>query len=201
MTRSHDVRQLTTAELELTRRELRANLGLITPGSPAHVPILAHLQAIDAELARRAGNRLTGVVTCGGARETGGGSTAACRSAEPGRLPLPRSAAFTIEDCGDGFDFHQLVLVAEHGDTHQGAGDDMVAKGVPDYLPRGHEIFPPYRGDQDPGAEDVFQRRAGIGEGGPHVLDGLRGLARVVPDRGGRPVLVQGTCPGKEDQP
>ena len=30
------VRQLSTAELERTRRELQANLGLITPDSPAH---------------------------------------------------------------------------------------------------------------------------------------------------------------------
>ena len=60
MTRSHNVRQLTTAELELTRRELRANLGLITPGSPAHVPILAHIRAIDAELAGRAANQQPG---------------------------------------------------------------------------------------------------------------------------------------------
>ena len=55
MTRDHDVRQLTTAELELTMRQLRANLSLISPDSPAHVPILAHMQAIDAELAGRAG--------------------------------------------------------------------------------------------------------------------------------------------------
>ena len=60
MTRSHDVSQLTTAELELTRRQLRANLALITPGSPAHVPILAHIQAIDAELAGRTGNKRPG---------------------------------------------------------------------------------------------------------------------------------------------
>ena len=57
MTRDHDVGQLTTAELELTMRDLRANLGLISPDSPAHVPILAHMRAIDAELARRAGNQ------------------------------------------------------------------------------------------------------------------------------------------------
>jgi len=57
MTRDYDVAQLSTAELELTMRELRANLGLIIPGSPAHVPILAHLRAIDAALAGRAGNR------------------------------------------------------------------------------------------------------------------------------------------------
>ena len=57
MTRGHDVRQLTTAELERTMRDLRANLGLISPDSPAHVPILAHMRAIDAELARRAGNQ------------------------------------------------------------------------------------------------------------------------------------------------
>lgn len=57
MTRSHDVSHLTTAELELTRRQLRANLAMIAPGSPAHVPILAHGQAIDAELAGHACNQ------------------------------------------------------------------------------------------------------------------------------------------------
>ena len=60
MIRSHDVRQLTTAELERARRELQANLGLIARDSPAHVPIRAHMQAIDAELAERAGNQQTG---------------------------------------------------------------------------------------------------------------------------------------------
>ena len=53
----YSVRQLTTAELERTRRELQANLGLITPDSPAHVPIQAHMRAIDAELAERTGNQ------------------------------------------------------------------------------------------------------------------------------------------------
>jgi len=57
VTRGHDVGQLTTAELERTMRDLRANLGLISPDSPAHVPILAHMLAIDAELTRRAGNQ------------------------------------------------------------------------------------------------------------------------------------------------
>ena len=57
MTRDHDVSQLTTAELELTVRQLRANLSLISPNSPAHVPILAHMQAIGAELAGRADSR------------------------------------------------------------------------------------------------------------------------------------------------
>jgi hypothetical protein len=60
MTRYHDVGQLTTAELAPTMRELRANLSLLTPDSPAHVPILAHMRAIDAELAGRAGNRQPG---------------------------------------------------------------------------------------------------------------------------------------------
>jgi hypothetical protein len=55
--RDHDVRQLTTAELELRMCELRANLSLISPDSPAHVPILAHMRAVDAELAGRAGNQ------------------------------------------------------------------------------------------------------------------------------------------------
>src|ERR1039457_3205455 len=54
MIRDHDVRQLTTAELERTRRDLRTNLGLITPNSSAHVPIQAHMTAIDTELAERA---------------------------------------------------------------------------------------------------------------------------------------------------
>jgi hypothetical protein len=48
------VRQQTTAELERVRRELQANLGLITADSPARVPIQSHLRAIDTELADRA---------------------------------------------------------------------------------------------------------------------------------------------------
>ena len=68
MTRSHDVSQLTTAELELTRRQLRASLALIASGSPARVPILAHEQAIDAELAGRTGNQQPCVVSEGPAR-------------------------------------------------------------------------------------------------------------------------------------
>src|ERR1700730_9848057 len=57
MIRYHDVTMLATAELERTKRDLHANLGLITPDSPAHVPIQAHMEAIDAELAERAGNQ------------------------------------------------------------------------------------------------------------------------------------------------
>jgi hypothetical protein len=58
MTRSHDVSQLTTAEL--ARRQLRANLALTGPGSPAQVPILARMQAIDAELTERTGHQQQG---------------------------------------------------------------------------------------------------------------------------------------------
>jgi hypothetical protein len=52
----HDNKQLSTAELERAKRDLTANLGLITSDSPMHVPIQAQMQAIDAELAERAGN-------------------------------------------------------------------------------------------------------------------------------------------------
>jgi hypothetical protein len=51
--REYDVTALTGRELELARRELAASLALARPGSPARGPILAHLNAIDAELARR----------------------------------------------------------------------------------------------------------------------------------------------------
>ena len=51
--RSHDVSGLTDAELERARRDLQASLGLARPGSAASVPILAHLSAIDTELAKR----------------------------------------------------------------------------------------------------------------------------------------------------
>jgi len=44
---------LAAGELERTRRELTANLGLARPDSPARAPILAHISAIDTELARR----------------------------------------------------------------------------------------------------------------------------------------------------
>jgi hypothetical protein len=52
--RTHDVSALTSAELERTRRELQTALALARAGSPAQVPILAQLDAIDAELADRA---------------------------------------------------------------------------------------------------------------------------------------------------
>ena len=57
MIRYHNVQRLTIAELERATRELQANLSLIYPDSPAHVPIQAHMQAIDTELAGRAGCR------------------------------------------------------------------------------------------------------------------------------------------------
>ena len=52
--RPPDVSALTPGELERTRRELATALALARPGSPAQVPIQAYLDAIDAELARRA---------------------------------------------------------------------------------------------------------------------------------------------------
>jgi hypothetical protein len=51
--REHDVTTLTAAELAGARRELFASLALARPGSPVSAPILAHLNALDAELARR----------------------------------------------------------------------------------------------------------------------------------------------------
>ena len=57
--RSHDVSGLTDAELERTRRELQASLALARPGSATRVPILAHLRAINTELAGRSAGRGT----------------------------------------------------------------------------------------------------------------------------------------------
>jgi hypothetical protein len=44
---------LTVGELDRARRELQTSLALVRPDSPARVPILAHMSAIDAELADR----------------------------------------------------------------------------------------------------------------------------------------------------
>lgn len=55
--RPRDVSGLTASELERTRRELAANLALVRPDSPARVPILAHISAIDTELAGRTGQQ------------------------------------------------------------------------------------------------------------------------------------------------
>lgn len=55
--RGHDVTALTAGELERARRELAASLALSRPGSPASVPILARINAIDTELAHRAAGR------------------------------------------------------------------------------------------------------------------------------------------------
>jgi hypothetical protein len=55
--REHDVSALTSSESERARRELAASLALTRPGSPARVPILARMRAIDAELAGRVAAR------------------------------------------------------------------------------------------------------------------------------------------------
>ena len=55
--RSHDVSGLTDAELERTRRHLQASLALARPGSAACVPMLAHLSAVESELAGRSAGR------------------------------------------------------------------------------------------------------------------------------------------------
>jgi hypothetical protein len=52
--RDHDVTALTGRELEQARRELAASLALARPDSPARMPIIARMRAIDAELATRA---------------------------------------------------------------------------------------------------------------------------------------------------
>ena len=84
--RSHDVSGLTAAELERTKRDLQASLALARPGSAACVPILAHLSAIDAELAGRS-------ASCGangkpfnpGTQTSPDALMRASRSADPGR--------------------------------------------------------------------------------------------------------------------
>jgi hypothetical protein len=55
--RAHDVTGLTARQLERARRDLQANLALVRLDSPARVPILAQMSAIDTELAGRTGER------------------------------------------------------------------------------------------------------------------------------------------------
>lgn len=105
-----------------------------------------------------------------------------------------------IKHGGDGFDLNELVVVTEHGDSHQGARYVMLAERVPDYLPGSPQILLPGGRDENPCADDVPQRCAGGSESRLHVLDGFRCLARVVPDRCRRSVLVQGTRSGEEDE-
>jgi uncharacterized protein involved in exopolysaccharide biosynthesis len=59
--RDHDVTGLTARQLERARRELQASLALVRPDSPARVPILAQMNAIDTELAGRTGDRPEGL--------------------------------------------------------------------------------------------------------------------------------------------
>jgi len=52
--RLHDVGAYTADELEQVRRGLAASLALVRPNSPARIPILAQLAAIDVRLAQLA---------------------------------------------------------------------------------------------------------------------------------------------------
>jgi hypothetical protein len=69
------VSHLTSGELERARRELAASLALARPDSPARVPILAHMTAIDTEIAGRAGDR-TRSKCDGGVKEVAAGRAA-----------------------------------------------------------------------------------------------------------------------------
>jgi hypothetical protein len=55
--RAHDVSGHTSGDLERARRELRVSLALARPDSPAQVPILAEMSAIDRELGERTRNQ------------------------------------------------------------------------------------------------------------------------------------------------
>ncbi len=94
-----------------------------------------------------------------------------------------RARSSRVEHRGNGLDLHQLAFITEDGHAQQGTGDVVRAERVPDHLPGGHQVLPSGRRDENPGADDVFDRRPGIGKGGPHVLEGLRRLAGVVPGR------------------
>ena len=59
--RAHDVTGLTARQLERAQRELAASLALVRPDSPARVPILAQMSAIETELAGRAAERPEGL--------------------------------------------------------------------------------------------------------------------------------------------
>ena len=58
--RCPEVGGLRYGELERIGRELRASLALARADSPARGPILAHLSAIEAELAERSGRSRAG---------------------------------------------------------------------------------------------------------------------------------------------
>ena len=51
--RTHDVGALSASELGEARRELAVSAALSRPDSPIHMPINAHLLAIDAEMVSR----------------------------------------------------------------------------------------------------------------------------------------------------
>jgi hypothetical protein len=82
--RSHDVSGLTDAELERTRRDLQASLALARPGSAATVPILAHLTAVDTELAGRSADCPNGKPPSLGTRTSADAVMRAPYSADPG---------------------------------------------------------------------------------------------------------------------
>lgn len=46
-----------------------------------------------------------------------------------------------VEYCGNGFDLHELILVAEDGNAQQGAGNVVGAERVADDLPGGYEVL------------------------------------------------------------
>ena len=88
--RDHAVSDLTARELERARRDLAANLALVRPDSPARVPILAHISAIDTELAQRTAGRPEQLPDAGHPR---------VRRDHMASLPLPRTLPGSPASC------------------------------------------------------------------------------------------------------
>jgi hypothetical protein len=56
------VTEMTTAELERVKRDLRTSLALAPEGSPVAVSITREAALVEAELAKRADERATGAI-------------------------------------------------------------------------------------------------------------------------------------------
>ena len=100
----------------------------------------------------------------------------------------------------DGFDLHELIGPAEHGDAEQRARRIVITESRADDLPDRGQVGPFSRGDEHGGLKHVSQRGAGLGQGGDEVGHGQAGLRPNVSDTDHFTLVVQRTCSGGEDQ-
>lgn len=115
-------------------------------------------------------------------------------------LGYQRLSERSAGDRSDGLDLDQLILVAQHSDAQQRAGNVVIAERVVNDIPHHAEVRSLRRCHQHSGADDISQRCTGRSQRFRQILKARGSLTRVISHGSGHPVRVERTRTREEHQ-